>query len=380
MPTENRSSNTEMVSFPRELSDDLAELIAHRARVCGGGAFEIWEAICEGFAAPAQQPQPEPIAWMVGTAFWWTKEEAERDAAETGLPIVGLGAMTGAAPAEQHQGEPVAWMDPRSPQMHATISNEVKQHNVKFGGAPASAINGYTVPLYTHADPGDLERCEARLHEVASLCATVEQERDTLRAQLAEAHALLRDIELTMDAQEDSVSLGYDIEMRMATIQRPSASAEPSAPKCTYCGDTGQIMVGRSGDANDGNAPIMEPCEDCDGSGSSGGQMHSNGMDEPEYEPFKCETCDGFGSVPDGEITGAGGVEFESGPIQCVKDCPDCKPSAPVDRDERALIELALSEYGKATGKHVLPGGINENQDGFVHGFLVRAALERKPS
>ncbi|PLV10948.1 hypothetical protein CXG53_25970 [Pseudomonas guariconensis] len=78
-------------------------------------------------------------------------------------------------------------------------------------------------------------------------------------------------------------------------------------------------MVGRSGDANDGNAPILEPCEDCD-------------------------------------------------------------RGAPVDRDERALIELALSEYGKATGKHVLPGGINENQDGFVHGFLVRAALERKPS
>ncbi|KAF4559149.1 hypothetical protein HBJ16_003257, partial [Pseudomonas sp. CES] len=30
----------------------------------------------------------------VGTAFWWTKEEAERDAAVTGLPIVGLGPMT----------------------------------------------------------------------------------------------------------------------------------------------------------------------------------------------------------------------------------------------------------------------------------------------
>ena len=93
MPTENRSSNTEMVIFPRELSDDLAELIATLARVCGGGAFEIWEAICEGFAAPAPQPHAEPIAWMVGTAFWWTKEEAERDAAATGLPIVGLGPM-----------------------------------------------------------------------------------------------------------------------------------------------------------------------------------------------------------------------------------------------------------------------------------------------
>lgn len=40
-------------------------------------------------------------------------------------------------------------------------------------------------------------------------------------------------------------------------------SADPMAPKCTYCGDTGQVMTGRSGDATDGNAPTMEPCEDC---------------------------------------------------------------------------------------------------------------------
>lgn len=52
MPTENRSSNTEMISFPRELSDELAELIAEKARVCGGGAFEIWELICERFGKP----------------------------------------------------------------------------------------------------------------------------------------------------------------------------------------------------------------------------------------------------------------------------------------------------------------------------------------
>ncbi|WP_338459550.1 hypothetical protein [Pseudomonas sp. TE3-3-F2023] len=44
-------------------------------------------------AAPAQQPHAEPIAWMVGTAFWWTKEEAERDAAATGLPIVPVGPL-----------------------------------------------------------------------------------------------------------------------------------------------------------------------------------------------------------------------------------------------------------------------------------------------
>ncbi|WP_225521448.1 hypothetical protein [Pseudomonas kurunegalensis] len=30
---------------------------------------------------------------MVGTAIWWTKEEAERDAAATGLPIVPIGPL-----------------------------------------------------------------------------------------------------------------------------------------------------------------------------------------------------------------------------------------------------------------------------------------------
>ena len=85
-------SSTEMVSFPRELSDDLAELIATRARVCGGGAFEIWEAICEGFGAPASQ-RHDPIAWMVGTAIWWIKEEAERDAAATGKAITPFGPL-----------------------------------------------------------------------------------------------------------------------------------------------------------------------------------------------------------------------------------------------------------------------------------------------
>ncbi|AGA72926.1 hypothetical protein B479_10120 [Pseudomonas putida HB3267] len=52
-------------------------------------------------ALRTQQPHPEPIAWMVGTAIWWTKEEAERDAAETGLPIVGLGPMTDSAEVER---------------------------------------------------------------------------------------------------------------------------------------------------------------------------------------------------------------------------------------------------------------------------------------
>lgn len=53
--------------------------------------------------------------------------------------------------AELEKQEPVAWMDPRSPEMHATISNEVKKHNMRIGNAPASAVNGYSVPLYAQA-------------------------------------------------------------------------------------------------------------------------------------------------------------------------------------------------------------------------------------
>ncbi|HGM4963147.1 TPA: hypothetical protein ACKP0L_001425 [Pseudomonas putida] len=109
MPTENRSSNTEMVSVPaaHDLAGKVRETLDRQA--CPDAWMVIaYESVVKNFPTPAPQAHPEPIAWMVGTAIWWAKEEAERDAAETGLPIVGLGPMSGAAPAEQRQGEPVA--------------------------------------------------------------------------------------------------------------------------------------------------------------------------------------------------------------------------------------------------------------------------------
>ncbi|WP_237617276.1 hypothetical protein [Pseudomonas putida] len=116
MPTENRSSNTEMVSVPEgfmlversiwtEQQVEAATACITRLkgvpgmRDCDLAMAAIDAAQCKApdislsDLLPAPQPHPEPIAWMVGTAFWWTKEEAERDAAATGLPIVGLGPM-----------------------------------------------------------------------------------------------------------------------------------------------------------------------------------------------------------------------------------------------------------------------------------------------
>lgn len=64
--------------------------------------------------------------------------------------------------------------------------------------------------------------------------------------------------------------------------------AAMAKPKCRHCGDTGQIMVSRSGQAEDGNAPIMEPCEDCDrGMPDLASRPEERGT--PETEP--CSGC-----------------------------------------------------------------------------------------
>lgn len=117
MPTENRSSNTEMASLPEgymlversiwtERQVEAATACITRLKGVHGmrdrdlamAAIDAAQCTAPDIALadllPVQQPHPEPIAWMVGTAIWWTKEEAERDAAEVGLPVVGLGPMT----------------------------------------------------------------------------------------------------------------------------------------------------------------------------------------------------------------------------------------------------------------------------------------------
>lgn len=110
MPTENRSSNTEMVSAPtllaadsdRDMLEYLAEAVETQTYGCDQcgheeplSTFDIASDLRDYMLAfpraTAPQPHPEPIAWMVGTAFWWTKEQAEQDAKLAGLPVVAVG-------------------------------------------------------------------------------------------------------------------------------------------------------------------------------------------------------------------------------------------------------------------------------------------------
>ncbi|MFT8234884.1 hypothetical protein ACLNBI_25525, partial [Pseudomonas guariconensis] len=61
MPTENRSSNTEMVSVPRALAERISN-------ICMFTMYkEDWRALSEILAKPAQQRQGEPVAYAVFT-------------------------------------------------------------------------------------------------------------------------------------------------------------------------------------------------------------------------------------------------------------------------------------------------------------------------
>ncbi|MFV7463053.1 hypothetical protein [Pseudomonas shirazica] len=205
MPTENRSSNTD----PRDVFIRLNPLGLSEAELRKDSTgFEdprthsdyllFLAGYRETHAEP--QPHPEPIAWMVGTAFWWTKEEAERDAAETGLQIVGLGPMTSIAPA-QHQGEPVALPARKNPSAYPLPMDAARGYGWNACLDEIAKLS----PLYTHADPGEVER---------------------LRAQLAERDALLHSLDCAWNSHDGKERFGK----LMRKVETLAASAEPSAP------------------------------------------------------------------------------------------------------------------------------------------------------
>jgi len=240
MPIENRSSYTEMASVPtllaadndRDMLEYLAEAVETQTYVCDHCAHEeplstfdiasdLREYMLAFPQAPAPQPHPEPIAWMVGTAFWWTKEEAERDAAATGLTVVPVGPM-----AAQH-GEPAWFMTEGGVSaLHAKAKAISDQQ-----GLDTSA---YSVPLYTHADPVEVERLRAELVEWKERCQSNSDEamswmakHDTLRAQLAERDAQLRMQDaLLEEAYQHDIGTPLKRKIRAAAL---SASAEPEA-------------------------------------------------------------------------------------------------------------------------------------------------------
>lgn len=247
MPTENRSSNTEMVSLPKVRAELqlLINLLAEVARTahwladnsedCGDEGIDCqrvdFEALSDALDKCEELPElPDSVYVRDG----WLRAADE------------LRALL-AQSAEQHQGEPVV-LPARKHGIHADYS----QNPLADGWNACLDEIAKLGPLYTHADPGEVERLRAELAEWKKRCQysadtahDVARERDTLRAQLAtsddareslsaqlraahdklaERDALLRDI--ASGYWELSIELPADL---LARLQALSASAESEA-------------------------------------------------------------------------------------------------------------------------------------------------------
>lgn len=153
---------------------------------------------------------------------------------------------------EQHQGEPVAWQvrsKTNRPESQWTPWKECCEmtramHSHEVGRFNQFGIMREMRPLYSHADPGEVERlteqlevdnqtiayaarqAEEKQKVTDALMADAKQfrgERDTLRAQLAERDALLREL-------ADAPPAAMEFRLQQKVKAALSASAEPGAP------------------------------------------------------------------------------------------------------------------------------------------------------
>ncbi|TFF34909.1 Lar family restriction alleviation protein [Pseudomonas sp. RIT623] len=201
MPTENRSSNTsELLPCPFcGQHDFLIERLDSDASVV----------ICQGLTGPHEACLARG---PVGVAQNEGEEQPGRDKA----------VELWNARAEQRQGEPIGEVVAFGKGLHEIAWSQGKMPRL---GAK----------LYTHADPGEVERLRAELESERGLrrklAARLSQykdeakaEADTLRAQLAEQNALLRDAALHASWMEpNSAAVLKRINAAL------SASAEPKS-------------------------------------------------------------------------------------------------------------------------------------------------------
>lgn len=359
MPTENRSSNTEqMVSVPRsELARLQENMDPHRGAVA-------WGIVCDLLAKPAAQHQGEPANFyrtVEGHLVRFVKVHNEGTNYETMEDESGVNRYTrrdfGRVTGTCH-----AYGDPRN-----------------------------TPPLYPRPNAGEVQRLLSELKDLrdsmtfrTSLIGRTIEERDTLRVQLAERDALLRNlrpaISMALNALDRDAAEGKAARGEMAAELRAalSASAEPSAPVapcshewtddgafllvCTACGvreDHDPKWRDMASAPRDGTMLRLlvefeeNSTEDDQRSATIGANNFDNDGEDLWQFAGWCWTHDHFTS---GKGDPVGWLPMLEGPIIT---------AAPVERDELVPAALMLRRAGFGS----LADAVDE----------ARAALERKP-
>ena len=271
---------------------------------------------------------------------------------------------------QQPQGEPVAYA--RDWFAAGEIPYKEKNENGRIAWAKKFRFKEITpnkifvtdVPLFTHADPGEVERLRGQINEWAgkwekaiNAGAVMEGERNTLRAQLAEAHDLLRGLDDAWNSHDGKEQF-YKL---MAKIEALSASAEPSDKEVNPAWY--EVRGGAS----------RRPCYGPNEWGTECGNCAKCNVDSAEPSAPDCDHCAGAGHDYYG------------------KKCTHCMTSAPIDVDERAKFESAYpglvgrvrwdeakQEYRSGSKGLGWQEGLKATE--WLAVWQARAALERKPS
>ncbi|MBV4536914.1 Lar family restriction alleviation protein [Pseudomonas urmiensis] len=212
MPTENRSSNTEMAAklspcpfcgqqdaFVEQLDSDASVVICQgrideHSACLARGPVGVQQHECEDQPGhdqavkewnkrAAAAPHPDPIAWMVGTAIWWTKEEAERDAAATELPIVGLGPMTDTGEVER-----LVAANTEYARRHLEQQGEAEQLRIEMAQCATMAAMVYAREWAEHVGSGPISS------KVEAAITQLHNDIHEANEKLVERDALLREI------------------------------------------------------------------------------------------------------------------------------------------------------------------------------------------
>jgi hypothetical protein len=268
MPTENRSSNTDMVS------------VMLPCPFCGQQNFLIERldsdasvVICQGLTGPHEACLARG---PVGVAQDEGEEQPGRDKA----------VELWNARAEQHQGEPVAWCF--KVRVHATGIGLVWREKIEPEAPDTEMVEVRDLlPLYTHVDPGEVERLRNELGEakgeydrsankVADLSAQLDERNAALECMTTTATSYKTDLDELVSAVR-SINYGHAHAVQVRGDDEPcypqrkewvewllglcdAASAAPS-DECehSYANDLGCPECGQAFDRAAPNGPSLDP-------------------------------------------------------------------------------------------------------------------------
>lgn len=216
-------------------------------------------------------------------------------------------------------------------------------------GLKASTDEGS--PIIELVDRAHVTRLQAEAERLTQNCTALESARKVASKccdiLLAKRNALQAEVERLKD---ECLSLGCIVEEcgkdRDALQSHLTKAREFIADAVALLHGEGVFNSAKPFEQYLAHQSTQTVCVKCGGSGEmdSGGVTPWDGWinipcDCQSVPAATCATCHGTGLIDDGEMhCSAGGIPYENGPINCVKDCPEC---APASKGEPATPTLA---------------------------------------